>query len=53
MISMQALIYLESIVMSNKWGAHNKIDKLDEGYSHQVVNYSKNFVNLMIGAFAK
>ena len=48
---MQAFIHLESIIMSNKWGDYNNINKLDQRYEHQIVNYSKNFVNPTIGAY--
>jgi len=46
----QAFIHPQSIIMSDKWSAYNNISKLEEGYDHQTVNHSKNFVDPLTGA---
>ena len=35
--------------MSNKQGAYNNINKLEQGYEYQTVNHSENYVDPITG----
>ena len=39
-----------SIIHTDGWKAYNNIPTLSGGYTHMVVNHSKNFVNPLTGA---
>ena len=52
LLILEVFAHLWSIIIPDKWGTCNKIDKNEQGYNHQTINHSEYFIDPIIGACA-